>query len=467
MITLSASQIKAFDTTEAFGCERRWFFQYVMRVPYETPPHMLKGTALHKFIEEYLTHGEIPDEKQVVLVDQEEGQEAPASQADYQETLRLFTAMKPEVDRVRDEGFLALEKRVSFQITPTIKVKGNIDVVREVGPLDWKTSSNLSYAPTPYKLARDTQMALYAHALAGGSLKEQIVSHVYVQTKKTPLVKRVDAVLPPSVLTSCMSRIISVAEKMEATSKIQSQEYVEADRTKCRAGTKIQCSFYNICKPEKESIMSAVDRLKARLSRVQGNAGGPIVPADAPTPSALRAPQAPPAEVPKPTPIPAPAQLPLPISIPQPPPAPPTPAVTNSSPPPEVVLPPVPESTDTTAPKRGRGRPPGASKIKVTVVEPAAASEAPVEKPPVASTPSLSFTPKSITVAMTGKLNMGHYQTLDVHVSQTADYQGDPNEAFVRLTDIVKKQLDAALETVAGRTVQMPVPNDVLATVNR
>jgi hypothetical protein len=68
---------------------------------------------------------------------------------------------------------------------------------------------------------------------------------------------------------------------------------------------------------------------------------------------------------------------------------------------------------------------------------------------------------------MTGKLNMGHYQSLDIHVSQTADYSGDPNEAFMKLTDVVKKQLDAALEGVAGRTVQAPVPAEVLGSTKR
>ena len=70
-------------------------------------------------------------------------------------------------------------------------------------------------------------------------------------------------------------------------------------------------------------------------------------------------------------------------------------------------------------------------------------------------------------MAMTGKLNMGPFQSLDVHVSQTADYTGDPSEAFAKVTDLVKKQLDAALENVAGRTVQDDVPPQVLMSTKR
>ena len=74
---------------------------------------------------------------------------------------------------------------------------------------------------------------------------------------------------------------------------------------------------------------------------------------------------------------------------------------------------------------------------------------------------------KSITVTMTGKLNMGHFQSMDICVSQTAEYTTDPNEAFTRVTDVVKKQLDAALENIAGRTVQAPVPADVINSTKR
>ena len=68
---------------------------------------------------------------------------------------------------------------------------------------------------------------------------------------------------------------------------------------------------------------------------------------------------------------------------------------------------------------------------------------------------------------VTGKLNMGHFQSMDICVSQTADYRGDPETAFIRVTDVVKKQLDAALESIAGRTVQAPVPADVLNSTKR
>lgn len=94
------------------------------------------------------------------------------------------------------------------------------------------------------------------------------------------------------------------------------------------------------------------------------------------------------------------------------------------------------------------------------VVEPATAPEP-------APTLLTKFQPKQVSVSMTGKLNMGHFQSLDVQVGQVADFEGDANEAFVQLMTLVKKQLDAALESVAGRTVQAEVPASVLNSVKR
>ena len=73
----------------------------------------------------------------------------------------------------------------------------------------------------------------------------------------------------------------------------------------------------------------------------------------------------------------------------------------------------------------------------------------------------------AVRSTVTGKLNMGHFQSMDICVSQTADYRGDPETAFIRVTDVVKKQLDAALESIAGRTVQAPVPAEVLNSTKR
>ncbi len=118
------------------------------------------------------------------------------------------------------------------------------------------------------------------------------------------------------------------------------------------------------------------------------------------------------------------------------------------------------------APKRGPGRPPGA-KNKKTAAEtlPEGSTGTGGLEQAIAGLPKVTF--KTVTVSMTGKLNMGHFQSLDVHVSQTADYTGDADDAFRLVTATVKKQLDAALENVAGRKVEDEVPPQVLMSTKR
>ena len=123
----------------------------------------------------------------------------------------------------------------------------------------------------------------------------------------------------------------------------------------------------------------------------------------------------------------------------------------------------------TPAPKRGPGRPPGAKNKKAadTLPEGSTGTGGLEQAIGAIGNPRPSVVFKTVTVSMTGKLNMGHFQSLDVHVSQTADYTGDADDAFRLVTATVKKQLDAALENVAGRKVEDEVPPQVLMSTKR
>ena len=464
IIKTSASAIESFDDSSPFGCQRRWFFKSVLKVPEPPRDNLTLGTNLHTAIENFLIKG------------------APGEMKP--EVQRLFHAIKPEVIRVRDEGFLALEHPIDFLMAPDVRIVGRIDVLRKNGPLDWKTSSNVAqYAPTPYKLARSTQMLTYSEwqekmAYAGTSSPTQ-VTHVYVQTKGTPVTQRIDAVMTPTLLTEGISRVINIAREMKAAQSLphspEGANDLRPDRSKCRANTKLPCPYLNICPVEKAAMSSALDRLKARLNTA------PMPPAQKAVVDAVKAmpvqsivpPDAPaPAPVEKFMAVPPPKERELVIQEPTPevlskPSAEPSTAVT-----PTVTAPPASPGPSDEAPRRGRGRPPGAkNKPKdvnvVTHDEHAAAiSEA---RENVVRSPATDgvITFKSITVTMTGKLNMGHFQSMDICVSQTAEYTTSPEEAFLQVTNVVKKQLDSALETIAGRTVQAPVPADVLNSTKR
>jgi len=466
IIKTSASAIESFDDSSPFGCQRRWFFKSVLKVPEPPRDNLTLGTNLHTAIENFLIKG------------------APGEMKP--EVQRLFHAIKPEVIRVRDEGFLALEHPIDFLMAPDVRIIGRIDVLRKNGPLDWKTSSNVAqYAPTPYKLARSTQMLTYSEwqekmAYAGTSSPTQ-VTHVYVQTKGTPVTQRIDAVMTPTLLTEGISRVINIAREMKAAQSLphspEGANDLRPDRSKCRANTKMPCPYLNICPVEKAAMSSALDRLKARLNTAPmppaqkavvdavkaATVIQSIVPPDAPPPAPVEKFMAVPPPKERKLVIQEPASEPTPEVLSKPS-AEPSAAVTST-----VTAPPA--ATDE-APKRGRGRPPGAkNKPKdVNVVTPdeqaAALSEA---RENVVRSPATDgvVTFKSITVTMTGKLNMGYFQSMDICVSQTAEYTTSPEEAFLQVTNVVKKQLDSALETIAGRTVQAPVPADVINSTKR
>jgi hypothetical protein len=464
VIKTSASAIESFDDSSPFGCQRRWFFKSVLKVPEPPRDNLTLGTNLHSAVENFLIKG------------------APGEMTP--EVQRLFHAIKAEVIRVRDEGFLALEHPIDFLMAPDVRIIGRIDVLRKNGPLDWKTSSDVGkYAPTPYKLARSTQMVTYARwqdmvTFDGNTIGAPTqVTHVYVQTKGAPVTQRIDAMMTPALLTEGTSRVINIAREMKSALSLpntpEGANDLRPDRSKCRGNTKMPCPYINICPVEKAAMSSALDRLKARLNTA------PMPSAQKAVVDAVKAAPATQAIVPPDAPAPAPVEKFMAVPPPKAPAAKKL-VIQEVVEPAQEVLPassasaatadvsPATTAATTEAPKRGPGRPPGAkNKSKAADNLPPGSTGTGGIAEAVAGISGDPLTFRTVTVTMTGKLNMGHFQSMDICVSQTADYRGDPETAFIRVTDVVKKQLDAALESIAGRTVQAPVPADVLNSTKR
>ena len=265
LVATSPSAIEAWDETTPFGCQRRWWFQYVAGLPQPASPSQALGTALHSLIEDELG--------------------AQPTRSASAEAARLFLAVKPTVHDVMREGVVSVEDKITLELDG-VTVNGRIDVRKSAGILDWKTSSDVArYAKTPGQLRKSTQMVLYALWLSQqpGSTYPIEVEHVYVQTKGRPLVERVKAKLDRGSLDKGVAAITVLIGEMKIAAAKQVSE-LKADRSKCR-----QCPYNQQCPKENTTMASLLSRFAS--ASTSSTEPAPVLPPDAPASDSTRAAQ--------------------------------------------------------------------------------------------------------------------------------------------------------------------------------
>ena len=134
---VSATSIKLFRS-----CLRRWYERYILGKREPTSKAMTRGNEVHRQLEQYLLHGEMPDDSPEGLIAQAGLEHLPAPP--YQVELSL--------------------EHLPIEGTPA-PFKGFIDMyitgdTPEI--LDHKTTSNFKYALTAEQLAVDPQLIIYA-----------------------------------------------------------------------------------------------------------------------------------------------------------------------------------------------------------------------------------------------------------------------------------------------------------------
>jgi len=260
---LSPSGITCGDPTQAGGCERRWYYKYVLGLKEPFTGSQRIGVDAHTQIEKYLESGEDCM-----------GQIARSAR-------QFFPPL---------EAGMLLEHRIGKDDLKVagIRVVGHIDLVlfekNHVEVLDWKTTKSIKmWAKRSQDLIKTVQMALYAKwAQSFLGFDAVRISHVYMQTQGRPQADKRSVILSAE-------KIEKRWEEIEARARILSDIAKETDILKVPANRNAcsdfkGCPRRNICPittkdkwpalfaglretPKKTNGLSIIDELKARKTK--------------------------------------------------------------------------------------------------------------------------------------------------------------------------------------------------------
>jgi RecB family exonuclease len=277
---LSASQISTF-----LSCQRAWSFAYIDGIRSPNTPSTLLGSAIHKEMEDWLTHSKRPTSPQAALL----MSHAPApGVAAVEQPVKLTT---PNSEW---RGFIDVAHDLEADGTPTKLFTTGHTVIQ-----DWKTSGNLSYAKSAQHLAEeDPQAALYAqYAYSYGATKVS-GKWVYVTTKGKLQVK-------PVTFDFDREKVQKTVDALDETAAVVQKLYTLRKKTAELPQSLDHCNAYGGCFHRETCYKSPMAQSKETVMSDSPNAFMDFVNARfAPTNAVPPPPPAPPAFAPAPPSIP-------------------------------------------------------------------------------------------------------------------------------------------------------------------
>lgn len=409
---LSASSINSFDTSTAFGCERRWWYKYVQGLSEPQKGNQELGETLHKLIEQRLKTGADP--------------------AVEHEAVGLYLAGKHVIDDVAARKVLGVELPLAGFSIDGIRTVGFVDVVTENGIIDWKTTSDIRrYGKTAEDLATDTQMLVYAKAIHS-DLERVKIAHGQFQTRGAKRAEFVEVeVTREHIDTHFEKVIVPLVRRMKEAATVEDVNNLPRNDKAC-----FSCAFTSHCPTaEGNQIMSFFKKFSSPTTSstpAPATEPAPVLPADAP--------KSDPALAAKPVEgfqaVPPAKEHRMVIKDMEPT---PTPVIEAAPAPVEVAE----------QPKRGRGRPPG-SKNKpklanaplVSVEPPAPVAVELKDAGEVAVRAPASVTVKSVTVSKGFTVNLGAFNNVRFDVSVTGE-GSDLETVYSTLMGEVEERLAA------------------------
>lgn len=247
---VSASQIQKFDPSQQGGCNRRWYFDKVLGLSEPTTKSQATGTSIHGEIEHYLKTGENVLGK-VALAGL---QFIPESTEFSRQCLEVeIDLTNKEICEVPLTGRIDLLSTGSVWIDEDGLVQEQANDECEI--IDWKTTSNLTYAKSGQELFDTVQMPLYAACIAQDQPGLQAIrlSHVYFQTRGAAKAKKATALFSIDKIRERYNAIGQVVESMKEAARLTDVRELPANLDACMSFGR-RCTYWDNCPRAQQDV---------------------------------------------------------------------------------------------------------------------------------------------------------------------------------------------------------------------
>ncbi len=242
---LSATSICKFSPEEAGGCPRKWWFRYVKGIPEVEQNFHEDGQEIHRQIEHYLKTGE-----------DHLSREVRAAKPFFPAPGTVEVEIGLEGFNINETPFIgridALNKSGTY--IDSLGVQQN-DPPGTVEVIDWKSSSNFSWAKGAEDLINTVQMAAYAvYSVEKFDAKQVRLSHVYIN-KKRPQAIKVTALHTLDEIVKRAQDLAQVVGLIKDVLTLETPEEVPPNFAACTAYR--GCSYSSICPKTPDEILKA------------------------------------------------------------------------------------------------------------------------------------------------------------------------------------------------------------------
>lgn len=266
-----SSHVRVFER-----CQRRWYFEEIMKHRADDTPAMRFGTAMHAELERWLRDGTPPDVK-LQLDGLYPGQAARKS---------IHLLPTPGKDLMVEHKFC------DTKMAPGVEYFGTVDLAdpRESAPFhlyDHKSTAGLNFAKTADELQQDVSATFYADRLRWLWGEPEIKARwVYTERARSGKVKPVDFVLTSAMIDDRLSTTKTSVEAMSKAALASSYVDVAPNESACNDYNR-KCPHWGKCELTKlvTGVPTSAERAAENMNLLEKAAQNihPKTETDAPT----------------------------------------------------------------------------------------------------------------------------------------------------------------------------------------